>query len=138
MVGACIWPVLEGWKRANNLDIVSGHARVSDSVNDAILVNLMPQAVTSSKLNELRLRRRKGVQSRLVEGELIILDRDRDLIHQFNKTATFIWEHCDGQQSAAEIANAVCENFEVDESTAIKEVIETLERLRDLQLIGDD
>jgi hypothetical protein len=98
----------------------------------------MPQAITSSELNELRLRRRTGVQSRLVEGELIILDRDRDLIHQFNKTATFIWEHCDGHESAAEIANAVCENFEVDEPTAIKEVIETLERLRDLELIGDD
>ena len=98
----------------------------------------MPQAITNAKLNELRLTRRTGVQSRLVEGELIILDRDRDLIHQLNKTATFIWEHCDGKQSAAEIANAVCENFEVDESTAIKEVIEMLERLRDLQLIGDD
>jgi hypothetical protein len=98
----------------------------------------MPQAITSSELNELRLRRRTGVQSRLVEGELIILDRDRDLIHQFNKTATFIWEHCDGHESAAEIANAVCENFEVDEPTAIKEVIETLERLRDLELVGDD
>ena len=98
----------------------------------------MPQTIASSKLNELRLRRRTGVQSRLVEGELIILDRGRDLIHQFNRTATFIWEHCDGQQSAAEIADAVCENFEVDEPTAIKEVIETLERLRDLELIGDD
>ena len=98
----------------------------------------MPQTISSSKLNEWRLRRRTAVQSRLVEGELIILDRNRDLIHQFNKTATFIWEHCDGQQSAAEIANAVCESFEIDESTAIKEVIETLERLRDLELIGDD
>ena len=87
----------------------------------------MPQAITRSKLRGLRLKRRTGVQSRLVEGELIVLDREHDLVHQFNKTATFIWEHCDGQQSGAEIANAVCENFEVDESTAIKEVIETLE-----------
>jgi methyltransferase-like protein len=98
----------------------------------------MPQAIVSSKLDGLRLKRRNGVQSRLVEGELIVLDREHELIHQFNKTATFIWEHCDGQQSAAEIANAVCENFEVDEATAAREVIETLERLEDLQLIGDD
>ena len=98
----------------------------------------MPQAIASSNLTGLRLKRRTGVQSRLVEGELIVLDREHDLIHQLNKTATFIWEHCDGQQSAAEIANALCENFEVDEATAIKEVIETLERLQNLQLIGDD
>ena len=98
----------------------------------------MPQAIISSKLDGLRLKRRNGVQSRLVEGELIVLDREHELIHQFNKTATFIWEHCDGQQSPAEIANAVCENFEVDEATAIKEVIETLERLQSLELVGND
>jgi len=98
----------------------------------------MSQEITSAKFDALRLKRRTGVQSRLVEGELIILDREHDLIHQFNKTATFIWELCDGQQSAADIANAVCENFEVDEATATKEVIETLEKLRDLELIGDD
>jgi hypothetical protein len=98
----------------------------------------MPQEITSSKLRGLRLKRQTGVQSRLVEGEMIVLDRERDLIHQFNKTATFIWERCDGLESAAEIANAVCENFEVDEATAVKEVTETLERLRSLELIGDD
>ena len=69
---------------------------------------------------------------------MIVLDRERDLIHQFNKTATFIWERCDGLESAAEIANAVCENFEVDEATAVKEVTETLERLRSLELIGEN
>ena len=97
----------------------------------------MPQALTSSDLNGLRLKRRTGVQSRLVEGEMIVLDREHDLIHQFNRTATFIWDHCDGQHSTSEIADAVCENFEVDEATAIKEVIETLERLQNLGLVGD-
>ena len=98
----------------------------------------MPQAITGSKFRGLRMKRRTGVQSRLVEGELIVLDREHDLIHQFNKTATFIWEHCDGRQSAADIAHAVCESFEVDEATAMKEVIETLERLQNLELIEDD
>ena len=98
----------------------------------------MPQAIASSKLDGLRLKRRMGVQSRLVEGEMVVLDREHDLIHQLNKTATFIWEHCDGQQSAADIANAVCENIDVDEATAIREVIQTLERLQSLRLIGDD
>jgi methyltransferase-like protein len=69
---------------------------------------------------------------------MIVLDREHDLIHQFNKTATFVWNHCDGQQWASEIANAVCENFEVNEATALREVIETLERLQNLRLIGDD
>ena len=98
----------------------------------------MPQAITSSKFDGLRLKRRTGVQSRLVDGEMIVLDIEHDLIHQFNKVATFIWEQCDGQRSAAEIANAIYDNFEVDEATAVKEVVETLEKLQDLELIGDD
>jgi methyltransferase-like protein len=79
-----------------------------------------------------------GLQTRLVDGEMIVLDREHDLIHQFNKTATFIWEHCDGQRSAAEIAQKISENFEVDEATAAKEVLETLERLENLEIIDDD
>jgi methyltransferase-like protein len=98
----------------------------------------MTQAITSSKFDGLRLKRRNGVQSRLVDGEMIVLDREHDLIHQFNKVATFIWEQCDGQRSVAEIANAVCDNFEVDDATAVKEVVETLEKLQDLELIGND
>ena len=98
----------------------------------------MREAITSSGLSVLRLKRRTDVQSRLVDGELIVLDRDNDLIHQFNKTATFIWERCDGRRSAAEIAHEICDSFEVDEPTAVREVIETLERLQNLELIEDD
>lgn len=98
----------------------------------------MREAITSSGLSVLRLKRRTGVRSRLVDGEMIVLDRENDLIHQFNKTATFIWERCDGRRSAAEIAHEICESFEVDEATAVREVIETLERLQTLELIGDD
>jgi hypothetical protein len=98
----------------------------------------MREAITSSRLRVLRPRRRTGLHTRLVDGEMIVLDREHDLIHQFNKTATFIWEHCDGQRSAAEVAQEICENFEVDEATAAKEVLETVERLENLELIDDD
>ena len=97
----------------------------------------MHEAITSSGLSELRLKRRTAVRSRLVDGEMIVLDRENHLIHQFNKTATFIWERCDGHRSAADIAHEICERFEVDKATALKEVIETLERLQNLELIGE-
>ena len=45
----------------------------------------MPQAIASSNLNGLRLKRRTGVQSRLVEGEMIVLDREHDLITSLTK-----------------------------------------------------
>jgi hypothetical protein len=98
----------------------------------------MREAITSSGLSRLRLKRRPDVRSRLVDGEMIVLDREKDLIHQFNQTATFIWERCDGHRSAAEIAHEICETFEVDEPTAVREVIETLQRLQNLELVGEE
>jgi hypothetical protein len=82
-----------------------------------------------------RLRRRADVKSRLVEGEIVILDREEELIHQLNKTASYIWEQCDGQHTASEIANHVSETFEVDESTALSDVLEMLKALQRLNLI---
>jgi Coenzyme PQQ synthesis protein D (PqqD) len=81
------------------------------------------------------LKRRSDIRSRLVDGELVVLDREAGFIHQLNKTATYIWEQCDGQHTAAEIADRVCDVFEVDEPTALKDVFEILTRLQNLDLV---
>jgi len=85
--------------------------------------------------NVFCLKRRPDVRTRLVDGELVVLDRERDLIHQLNKTATYIWQQCDGQHTAATIAGQVCEAFEVDEPTALKDVFDILTRLQNLDLV---
>jgi hypothetical protein len=82
-----------------------------------------------------RVKRRPNFKSRLVDGELVVLDREQGLIHQLNKTASFIWEQCDGQRTAAEIAGHVCEAFEVEQSTALNDVLVVLNKLHDLNLI---
>jgi hypothetical protein len=85
--------------------------------------------------NVFCLKRRPDVRTRLVDGELVVLDRERGLIHQLNKTATYIWQQCDGQHTAATIAGHVCEAFEVDEATALRDVFEILTRLQNLDLV---
>ena len=85
--------------------------------------------------NVFCLKRRPDVRTRLVDGELVVLDRERGLIRQLNKTATYIWQQCDGQHTAATIAGQVCEAFEVDEPTALKDVCEILTRLQNLDLV---
>ena len=118
--------------------MAKGSDRAAEELITQEKENFMREAIMSSGLSGLRLKRRPGVRSKLVDGEMIVLDREKDLIHQFNKTATFIWERCDGDRSAAEIAHEICENFEVDEPTAVREVIETLRRLQNLELVGDE
>jgi Coenzyme PQQ synthesis protein D (PqqD) len=90
---------------------------------------------TEPDLGLVRVRRRTDVQACLLDGELVMLDRDREFVHQLNKTASFIWEQCDGRRTAAEIADQLAETFEVDGQTALKDVLEILVTLKDLNLV---
>ncbi|HWP58354.1 MAG TPA: PqqD family protein [Candidatus Acidoferrales bacterium] len=82
-----------------------------------------------------RPRRRTDVRTRLIDGETIVLDRRQELVHQLNRTASYIWQRLDGQRTPAEIAEQICQAFEVDEATALKDVLETIARLRKLDLL---
>jgi Coenzyme PQQ synthesis protein D (PqqD) len=85
-------------------------------------------------------RRRADVQARGLEGEMVLLDVARQLIHQLNPTASFIWTRCDGDRSLAEIAAQVADMFGVDPETAIRDVTKTVAHFRALQLLeaGDE
>jgi hypothetical protein len=82
--------------------------------------------------------RRQDVASRLVDGEMVVLDREHGFVHQLNRTATLVWEQCDGEHTAAQIASQMCENFEVDRSTALNDVVKILNELRKLALVRNE
>jgi hypothetical protein len=82
-------------------------------------------------------RRRTDLKTRLVEGELVVLDREGQMVHQLNRTASYIWQHCDGESSAAKIAEEVCQNFEIDYATALQDVLNTIEQLEKMKLLKD-
>src|SRR5919109_1068942 len=84
-----------------------------------------------------RPRQRADVKSRPVDEEMVILDRARGLVHQLNRTASFIWERCNGQHTPSEIAAQLCQIFEVDEQDASRDVVATIEQLQKLSLIED-
>ena len=60
-------------------------------------------------------RRVNGLMEREVDGEVLLLDTESNLIHQLNRTASFIWRKCQEGVSAGEIARLVAENFDVEE-----------------------
>ena len=82
-----------------------------------------------------RPRRRSSVRSRVVEGEVIVLDRQRELVHQLNETAGFIWDRCDGVHSVIAIARDLAQVFDVDLETAQKDVGHAVRQLEVLGLI---
>ena len=82
-------------------------------------------------------RRRADIKTRFIKGELVVLDRHEVSVHQLNRTASYIWERIDGDHTPSEIAGQVCQAFEVDYSTALKDVVEVIERLERLKLLND-
>jgi hypothetical protein len=80
-------------------------------------------------------KRRVDVNVRMVDGEVVVLDRQSDLIHQLNHTASYIWDRCDGQSTVAEIANQLAAAFHVDAHTAGQDVATTIRQLHSLGLL---
>jgi hypothetical protein len=83
----------------------------------------------------LRPRRRPDIRTRVIDGEAVVLDRREEFVHQLNKTASYIWERCDGHCTPAEIAHELCAAFEVDHLTALKDVLDIIKRLESLKLL---
>jgi hypothetical protein len=71
----------------------------------------------------------------MIDGEVLVLDRHSDLIHQLNPTASYIWDRCDGQSSVADIAHQLAAMFDVDITIATQDVMTTIVKLHNLGLL---
>jgi hypothetical protein len=80
-------------------------------------------------------KKRIDVNSRSIDHELVILDRQNGSIHQLNQTAGIVWVHCDGRTSVQEIAMRITDLFEVDLSSAIGDVEKAIHQLNDIGLL---
>lgn len=85
-----------------------------------------------------RPKQRPDLRSRVVEGEIVVLDRREELIHQLNPTASYIWELCDGVHTPDEISNELCQAFHIDFSIAQRDVRATVEKLRQAKLLESE
>jgi hypothetical protein len=75
------------------------------------------------------------VKSRLVDGEMVVLDQQAGVIHQLNPTASFIWERCDGQSTLTDIAQQLAHEFELDSHVALRDVNAMIGQLEALHLL---
>ena len=84
----------------------------------------------------MSLRPRPGLSSRIVDGERVILDRDNGRIHQFNWTATLVWDSLAVGKEPSEIAAELSERFDVVRAQALADVVRIVEELRILDLVS--
>jgi hypothetical protein len=74
---------------------------------------------------------------RRIDNEVVVIKHDGRTLCTLNKTAAFIWEMCNGENAAQDIAKAVCQRFEINEEKALKDVRNTLADFLEIGLVGE-
>jgi hypothetical protein len=92
----------------------------------------------NGRVDTIRPSRRLDLTIRELDGEMVILDRHAGLVHQLNRTASCIWEACDGSATPAELAEVVARSFDVDVNTAADDVAAVVAQLLKLSLLKPD
>jgi hypothetical protein len=83
-------------------------------------------------------KRRPDLLTRIVDGEVIILDRANGLVHQLNATASHVWNAFDEKLSAADIAAEMSRRFSDTPETVLKDVHRTIAEFERLELLVDE
>lgn len=79
--------------------------------------------------------RQENIASREVDGEIVLVNSRNMQVHQLNRTASFVWEKCDGVHTVADIIESLTSEFDVLPETAQQEVIGLIAQLQQLDLI---
>ena len=78
---------------------------------------------------------RANLSTQEIDGELVILDKDKGQIHQLNQVASIIWQQIEKGLNKAEIQQHLIKTFEIDTETANKDLEKTVQQFKDLQLL---
>ena len=78
---------------------------------------------------------RSGLATRVVDEEVVILDRANGNVHRLNSTASAIWNLCDGKNTTDEIAAHLAEAFQLPPDQVLADVRRMVEDLEKLDLL---
>ena len=79
---------------------------------------------------------RANLVTRVIEGEVVILDKQTGRIHQLNSTASFVWSRLDSGMPLAAIVSELVRDFEVQEEMARADVARVAAELVRLELVS--
>ena len=82
-----------------------------------------------------RPKRSEDLVWRKIEGEIVILTEDGQMIHTLNNVGSAIWEMADGSKNIDEISQSICERFDVSLEQAQSDIIEFCADLSDKNIL---
>ena len=84
--------------------------------------------------NEPRYRR-AGLPFQEIQGQAVIVAPAKRELHEFDETATFLWSVLAKEVTVADLVAAMCGEYEVDETTAEKDIREFVATLEQKELV---
>jgi hypothetical protein len=80
-------------------------------------------------------KKRTGLNSREVDTETVIIDRETGEVHQLNATASYIWDSLDGETAIQVICESFAKDFNIPGDQSEKDVAEVIKQFKSLNLI---
>jgi len=76
-----------------------------------------------------------GLLTRVVDDDLVVLDRQNEQIHRLNALSAFIVDQCDGTRSEQAIIDAIVERYDVERPVAAADAEAIIVQLRTLGIL---
>ena len=73
-------------------------------------------------MSESKPRQNESVAFRVIDDAAVLVSPHDSQLYWLNPVATRVWELADGSRSVETIAEALCDEFEVDLSTARRDI----------------
>jgi hypothetical protein len=70
-----------------------------------------------------------------IQGSAMVITAETSVLHEFNETGTYIWQHLTGEHTLQEIAQMLVEEFDVPPAQAQADVSKFVARLLEDKLI---
>ena len=86
----------------------------------------------------MHLRCNPDVSIRKIDNELFVYNRDKALIHTFNRTGAFLWEAITTGREFDVIVDMITETFNVGTNEAVADLQAFVEKLKELGLLYEE
>jgi PqqD family protein of HPr-rel-A system len=80
-------------------------------------------------------KRRTDLSFRDLDGETVVLDRRLGKVHQLNRTASYVWQRCDGRTELREIIASLAQSYGAEPGDVEGDVAAVMAQFAELRLL---
>ncbi len=86
--------------------------------------------------NHRVIKRAEDIPWNVVDDEVVLLNLDSGHYYSLNESGRRIWELLDGENTIPDITSVICEEFNVDQEKAVKDINELIDELLNEKLVS--